>query len=347
MFKRIHRFLFIAAFLLFALSANAIENIQQASALAVSPPEYDYNLIPGQTITGEFTVINNDSLSGNFVLKPINVTFEGEDALPKFDIFEIPAEGTIASWITITPNVISLSSKTLEKVSFKITVPYNAEVGTHVALLSISDNPNTADDGSPAQVGVGKLLGMSFIVNIPGAVTIDPSVNSYELTNSFDFMGMHFLELFTPEFKVRMQNNGNTYYLPSGTIVLRDSNKGIVKDLRVNESMNRVLPNSLRAFKVAYAQNQDALNKYNADPKNFANYLWYYLTNMAIGQYNADLSIDPRIKNQEISFSKQITFIVFPVKLAAIILLLIVLVAIIKILQSIARSKKQVRGRIL
>jgi hypothetical protein len=327
--------------LLLVLSGDTV------NALVVSPPQYDVNLDPGQTISGSFEVYNNDDKPANLKIRAYNVEFVGETASPEIDFGDNPDQNTIASWISMTPETAYLDVDRKQTVNYTLSVPYDAPVGTHIALGGVREIERIDEDGQEdVNVGIGKFIGMLFVVNVQGDNTQEPEFVSFDLVNSFNFFGLRFLDVYPAEFETRLKNNGNTYYMPRGTVVLRDSERSsVMSDMRLNNSNHRVLPGKTRLYKNTYVQDPKSFDEYMKNP-NALTAISYYLANMNVGVFNAEMSVDTHIKEGgPVVYNRQFNYIVFPFRLVLVVIMLIALILIIrkirKNLQEDQKAKKK------
>ncbi len=303
----------------------------KVSALVVSPPQYDLNLDPGQTISGSFDVFNNDDSPANLKIRAYNIEFEGETANPKIDFYDNnPDPNTIASWISMTPGSGLLGVNGKQTVNYTISVPNDAPVGTHIAVGGVRGLDDIPEDAQQdVVVGIGKFIGMLFVVNVQGDNTQEPEFVSFDLVNSFNIFGLRFIDVYPAEFETRLKNNGNTYYMPRGTVVLRDSERTtVMSDMRLNNANNRVLPGKTRLYKNSYIQDPKSYDEYMKNPNVFT-VISYYLSNINIGVYNAEMSVDTHIKEGgPVVYNQQLNYVVFPFRLVLVIIMIIALILV-------------------
>lgn len=314
-------------------------------ALGISPPLLDYSLEKGQTVSGEVEVFNNDDTLSNYKFKVVNIDYEGDTATPVFDVNETPESGTLASWIKVAPQEASVSSLSKTIVEFTITVPKNAEEGTHTAILVVMDDSRRESGGN--EVGVGKQLGLTFVITVKGKNTQEPNLKDFKLVNGVEIFGVRLFNTLPAEFKTRLSNNGNTYFTPQGKVVIRNSGRTkLIKDLVLNPNENRVLPGKTRLYTNLFLMDEESYYNYinNKGAKPFTrlkNYLNYTVKNLTIGKYNAELSVDTRINQQEpVVYSQQTNFIVFPYKPILLLAALYFVLAIPRKLINIYKGKR-------
>lgn len=337
MYKKI----FLTTFSLLLLLSLSTES----KALGITPPLLDYSLEKGQTVTGEAEVFNNDDFMSNYLFKVVNIDYEGDTADPVFDINEDPSPDTLASWITVSPVTATVNSMSKVKVEFTITIPEDTEAGTYTAILVVMQQPSR--EAGSNEVGVGKQLGLTFVITVKGGNLQDPSLKDFRLVNGIDFFGIKILNTLPADFKTRLSNEGNTYFLPQGKIIIRNINRTkVIKNLELNPYENRVLPHKTRLYSNQFLYDSDSYQKYvNSKGESLIdrmiNYLKYITKNFAIRRYNAELSVDARVAAENpVVFSEQINFIVFPYKAVGFISISILLLFSLKMI----RGRKKLRG---
>ncbi len=295
-----------------------------ANAIAISPPLGDYTIAPGSIINEKFITYNNEERSDIYEFIPVNVDYIGETSKPVYNLLEAPEKDTLASWIRVEPIIHAMDAKSSVEASFSIEVPKDARPGTHTAIIFVLSSAELKDIRSGAQVGIGRQIGMTIILNVEGEVTQEPKLAEFKLNNGFNFFGYKIMNMLPADFETRLSNSGNTYYIPQGTIVIRDSKRENVKtNLNLNPNNHRVFPGNTRLYTNHYIIDENSLNKYqNTDStsikgklKKIINYIHYSAYNLTFGKYNAELSVDSRVNQEkQIVFGEQINFIVFPYK---------------------------------
>jgi len=321
----------------------AVLAVEKSFASAVSPTIYDYSLDPGQTIRSDFTVFNNDQNPADYYFRIVNIDYLDDTAEPVFDLDESPGEYTLASWIRRLSKDPSMQPMTKEQVYFEISVPEGTPAGTYTAVVFFVNDDTPAAEFNPANVGLGTNVGVLYIVTVQGDNTQIPEFVEFELNEGFNFLGYRIMNLPPATFETRLKNIGNTYFMPQGKVIVRDSGRNNIKsDMDLNPDSHRVLPGKIRLYTNPFLKDQSSYVSYKRD-STIINHLKYAFKNLSIGKYNAELSVDTRVTgDQQIVYSEQINFIIFPYKLiTAIILLLILLFVLRKVLKRDRKDKRK------
>jgi hypothetical protein len=272
----------LGAFVLLAgITASFVIHAQQANnGLSVHPSSFNLSAGAGQSTTNTVTLDNLTSETVTIQAELRNFTAKGEQggvALTQDD-----TTYSLAKWITVTPNNVTLAPHTSQKFTFTITTPYNAEPGGHFGSIVFATVP------PPASKGVGAVLSEQIasliLLEIPGNVKEQADVVSFDTDKPFYEFG-------PVNFTTRVRNDGDVHIQPSGAILV----KGMFgQEFNVPIQQLNVLPNAIRIIPAT-------LNKH-----------------FLIGKYDATLVSVYGTKNEQLSGTTE--FYAFPIRYGLILL---------------------------
>lgn len=192
---------------------------------------------------------------------------------------------SIASWTKIEPEEFSLKGSETKEVTATISVPKDAAGGRYGSFVfSVGGGPGTGSTTS-----VGQEIASLFLVKISGPVTENLSL--------VEFSAPSFVEFGPVPFTLKFTNSGNVHVKPFGLVNVRNMFGKTVQDVVVAGQAN-IFPSASRVVVVN-------LNK-----------KWL------IGPYTAEAVLNYGSKNE--SLHAQTTFFVFPVRVAAAVALLLI-----------------------
>ena len=300
----------------------------QAAGIVLTPPKFEFDADPGQTINSVVKITNQNSSSLVLTSEAKDFIASGETGTPTF---VDPGEGneaiSLASWININdqqPVVVRPGQKV--EIPFTITVPENAEPGGKYGTMFF------APPAGEGQLSVVQKIGSLILVRVSGEIVEEGQLDTFgaypanlpgeEIPNtSSDF----FFEKPPVDFAVRYENTGNVQVKPQGKIeifntfggqvtpagVLTIINEGgvelrkeIVDYVPVNDGRGNVLAKSFRTFNASW--NGIPYWYKEEDGTKVIKYKGY-----PIGLYTAELSLTGA-KGETITES--IKFFVFPAK---------------------------------
>lgn len=225
-------------------------------SLAISPFIIETTLAPGQTQNNSITIFN---LSDNEL--PIAISINdfvpsgehgsvrfletGEASHPSF---------SLASWIIITTQPdFTIPPKGQTNVEFSITVPSDAEPGTHYGGLLFS--AREAKEAA-ANITVVKKVGAIILVGA-GNTNASGSIKQFRTSKK--------IYTVTPiQFGSTFKNTGNVHVQPKGQIAIRNLFGKTIGEAHINESAQFVLPGSTRTFESLF-NNPWLIGRYTAE----------------------------------------------------------------------------------
>lgn len=191
---------------------------------------------------------------------------------------------SLTSWAIVEPATFPLKPGETKEVISKISVPKEA-AGGHYGSFVFSVGGGQAAPGTAA---VSQELASLFLIRISGPV-------SEKLLIS-EFKAPTFLEFGPVPFTIKFTNSGNVHVKPFGLINITDIFGRVVKDVVVRGETN-IFPGASRIVTVNY------------DEK------------LLLGPYKAQAVLNFGSKNE--SLTATTTFFVFPVRIAAALLLVL------------------------
>lgn len=213
-----------------------------ASALTVSPVKIDVTADPGQTVTGELTLLNEEQASTTFYSSFENFEAQGESGNPSF----VPGHEGLASWVT-APEKVTLGIGEKKVIPFNIKVPADAEAGGHFAAVFWSTVPPEEGAG---KVSVGAKVGTLLLLKVSGDIKEGGGILEFSSTDKKSVFQTLPISLF-----YRFQNSGSDRVKPIGNVVVKNMFGGTVATIDANPSEGNVLPSSVRKFTVEWVGN--------------------------------------------------------------------------------------------
>jgi len=266
----------------FFITTNAQKVTQ---GLQVHPDNFDLTIQPGVPTTQTVYLVNRTSQNVSIKVNLRNFTALGEEGAPN-----ITSEDTtysLAKWITVSPQTVTIAPQDEQKFTFTINAPFNAEPGGHYGALVFATVPasNLNKTGAVLSQQVVSLV----LARVPGNVTQNAMTESFTTNKNFYEFG-------PVTFEARVKNEGQVHIQPLGQVLV----KGTFGDVyTVNLQPYNVLPGSVRKIPIV-------------------------LTNkLLIGKYTAQLIAAYGDKNQQLTGSTE--FYAFPVRYGLIVLVVLIL----------------------
>jgi len=215
-----------------------------SQTISVSPTLFEMKAAPGQTWTSEIRVVNVNNY--DMVVYPQVVNFEPLDESGRVDlIFDMDAslpDATLAEWITISMQPVTILEQQTITIPFSITAPMGAPPGGHYAAILIGTRP-PASDGGTSKVQTAQFVTSLLFVRIDGDIIEKGNIREFRSSKNI-------VPNSEATFELRFENTGNVYLQPQGDIVIYNmwgTKRGIIP---INHQTNygRVVQSSIREF---------------------------------------------------------------------------------------------------
>lgn len=285
----------------------ATESTTGKTGIQVSAPLYNFGIDPGGVAQEIIKIRNVSTSTKTFYPEVLDFRPAGESGAPSFLKSEESETYTysLASWITISKEPITLKADESAALNFTISVPKDAEPGGRYAGILFG---TTAPAATGTGVAISNKVGSLVLVRIAGDAKEAASLKAFSTPRNF-------YEYPPVDFVVRVENAGNVHVIPKGNVEIKDTFGRKVATLNVNGKNGNVLPESIRRF-----------------DKESDNLTWNP-GGFTVGRYTANLLLTYGDSGKQITGS--LTFWVIPWKILlvvalAIIILILLLILIIK-----------------
>lgn len=276
-------------------------------ALTISPAKFEITGDPGQTVTGEIDLYNEQPDSKTFFSSFENFEPKGDTGAPFFT----GAKDGLATWMHANEQVVVPSGARL-KVPFYFTIPKDAEPGGYFAAVFFGSQPPGTQGG---EVSIGGKVGMLVLLRVSGYVP--------EGGGLVEFISKGKQRFFTTlpvVFDYRLNNTGGDRVVPLGEIKIKNTFRITSETLPANKNQGSVLPNSTRKFEVAWGgrgEGREQAGFFSEFFEGVANE-W---TDFHFGWYTAEVNLSWGLTNQKASDTYN--FFIIPWQLCIIFLIIL------------------------
>lgn len=250
MFSRFGIFIFLVLSLLWGLAPSVYA---QESGIGIRPASIDDRLEPGQTKTFEMVVSNLSESEQLYYLFTRDIASASDSGAPIFS--QSPSDRTgyeLSDWITFENEQVLVPAGGERSIRFNISAPDDASPGSHFAGIFVSNDPPSIEQSGAA---VGYQVAGIVSIRIPGEVFESASIRQFS-TNNYIYG--------TPEveFKVSVENSGNTLIRPVGPLVIKNMFGQEVANILFNEAQGGVFPMRSRDFIQVWSGTSPAFGRY-------------------------------------------------------------------------------------
>jgi hypothetical protein len=245
--KTVHLFTVLTCVCIFVVQAQVAHAQNAGLSLSVTPTLFQMSAVPEQTWQSGVKVINSNPFPLTIYAQVVNFAPQGESGEGKFiPVFETATEGTtLAEWITIAREPITIAPEETQTIPFSVSVPKNAAPGGHFSAILIGTKP--PESKGKIRVSTSQVVTSLFFVRIAGDVLEEGSIREFRTTERF---------VQTPhaDFEVRFENKGNVHLQPQGDIVITNmwgKERGVVP-INSQTHFGNVLPKSIRKFEFSW-----------------------------------------------------------------------------------------------
>ncbi len=237
-------------------------------AATVSPATIDLIGNRNDVVLSTFSITNTQDTEAIYYLDTLAFQAKDETGEPKFTE---QAENTLAEWIVLTSESVRVPARSKGDVPFTIQVPADIASGSYQSAITVSSAPSdiVATNGAIVEAKTAILV----FLTVQGETQAQAALMDFEVGG--------WIRTDVPSsYKVRIQNQGNVYATPSGSITLKDVFGRVLQTIPVNEAHQRVLPKTTRTFTTE-----------PEPPQSFLTKLSWQARHLSIGPIRAELEL--------------------------------------------------------
>lgn len=259
------------------LLAGAIFGIPRAHAVTLIPPSFEFSVQPGETIETKVKLFNETAEAITQYPSTANFSAKDETGTPSFASEADRID--LASWIQVDAGPYTLQPGERIEIPTKINVPLDAEPGGHYAGIFFSSASPEATAGG--QIAISAKLGSLVLVRVAGVIREAGSIEEFSLSSEEGLLTSLPVDL-----TIRVQNDGNVHFRPTGNVTIRNILGGTSAVLPINQAQGAVLPSSIRKFDASW-ERQPVESEKLSFFQGFANE-W---KNFGLGAYTANVDL--------------------------------------------------------
>ncbi len=231
--------LIIGAVMFFMIRTRA-QSSKPLQGLAISPSLVERDANPGEVVNLNAKISNFDTKGVTLYISTADFEADpNEGGQPRFISSQNESDNprSVSRWIKLSTSKLFIGTGERQEISYTVTVPANAEPGSHYGALIFSREDPTTVKGSG--VGATSEVGTLVFVKVAGETVERGGVVSFGTTRFWYENPPAF-------FQIRFRNNGNVQVKPTGLLQIYNS-AGIKEEvIQINKRFNSVLPDSTR-----------------------------------------------------------------------------------------------------
>jgi len=244
----------VVGLFLFSGLFSSLVHAQESVGIKVQPAVIEDMAEPGETYSFTIRVTNVDNIEKTFFLVKQNIKSVNEDGLPVFADEQEETDYELSSWIDLPYESVDVPGGESREVPFSIKVPDNASPGSHFGGIFFDLKPPKL---RTTGAGIGFRVGSIISLRISGEVVEDVRLREFTA-------GKLIFDSPNVDFKIRVENLGNSLIRPHGLLEITDMRGKQVSSLVVNEKGSSVFPKLERELNTKWEYDDFAFGRYQA-----------------------------------------------------------------------------------
>lgn len=287
--------------------------------LQVSPSPLVLTLKPGETTTQEVKIRNVGAKPEGLKIDARSFSIDNNTGQVKFDDDKKPAE--IGDWVRFASPTFTVQPGEWYTEKLTFAIPKDAGFSYSFALVVTRQN-------ATPMAGAGQTLEGKVAVFVLLNIDRPDATRKLEIQEFSTDQSVY--EYLPAKLNVRFKNVGNTIVRPAGNIFIqRDgSDTTPINTLAVNPSEGYILPGSIRTLTAEWNDGFQVVHEgtdTSGKPTSNVEWNWSNLSHIRIGKYTAKVVAIYNDGQRDIPLEGEVSFWVFPWKLLAGLLVVIVL----------------------
>lgn len=210
-------------------------------SITLYPVSFRIQVDPGESYNETVTIVNPNDVPLGVQPEKENLGGGAEGSVQLLG--EDQNAYGLASWISLNENPVVLQPQEKHDFPFIINVPKNAQPGGHYAsVLFRAISAEEASGAGKSGVGISGRVGTVILIEVSGEIQKSAQLASVT--------GPTFVSHGPIEVSVRIQNTGNSYFTPEGTVTFQ--NLFSKQEIPISPTSKVVFPGFDRTYKVSW-----------------------------------------------------------------------------------------------
>lgn len=223
-------------------------------ALVVSPPSFDIEVKPGETIQKTIKITNSNKQSPiDLKVGVSDFIVEDDQGTPIIVNPEASGKYLASPWFSLESERLTLEKEETKTLSVVISVPEDALPGGHYSLIYFS--PLESDKPVSTGPSIESNIGSLFSLTIAGDIKYDALIKEFDASQRLYEYG-------PIDFTATLENQSDTHITPIGKIVIKNMLGREVGELTLDKT--NIFPFMARSFTAKWDQIW-GLGRYSAE----------------------------------------------------------------------------------
>lgn len=213
----------------------------QVWSFGLAPAIIELSGEQSKILESRFTLVNDKDQEKTFYFETIKFEAKDESGSPRFIPYE-EDRSDLPEWITFAEKSLIVPARSFVEVPFTVAVPSGIQSGGYYAAITVSDSRPPTEATTPTIQNKTAIL---IFLNVKG--------ENIEKATLSDFQTSKILDKTSGTFSYKIENQGNVYLKPTGTIILKDIFGRILAEVDANPEGSRVLNNTIRKIEADFS----------------------------------------------------------------------------------------------
>ncbi len=235
----------------FGINLIHAQETENQITLAVSPQSLDLTANPGEKLTNTFRLTNASNEAVEIAVATKNFVPRGEEGA--VDLTTDTTGFSLAEWMEVQPQTVNLGAGKTEDFKVDISVPDEAEPGSHFGSVVFSTVPQEREGTAAA---VSQEIAPVILVRVAGEVEESARIVDFKADKSF-YSNEDSVTLTS-----RIENTGSVHFKPAGKIEIKNMFGKKVTEIELDK--RNVLPGSVRQIPTTWDSSGFKIGRYKA-----------------------------------------------------------------------------------
>ena len=208
---------------------------RQVWAFTVAPAVIEISGNRGEQIENKFTLVNVSKLEETYYIDTLKFKADDESGVPKFIPYAEDHSG-LQEWLAFPTKTIKVPAESYIEFPFPIAIPNDIKSGGYYAAITVSNNQPPSDVSSQSIQNKTAIL---LLLNVKGENIEQAALLDF-------FVSPKLNEKLAGTFTYRIQNQGNVYLTPKGTITFKNLLGQTIASIDANPESSKVLSETTR-----------------------------------------------------------------------------------------------------
>ena len=183
----------------------------QEVTTTASPPRLELETLPGNTLQETLKITNSSDKTQTYKITTTDFIVNDQEGTPIPVLKEVSGRWSLSSWLTTTPNTVSVEPRQSVLITLQVNVPKDALAGGHYAMVTYE--PTIPEELNLTGSAISQKVGTLVYLKVQGDITEAVYLKDFSVAKKW-------FEYGPIDINISIENLGDIHLKPQGSLTV-------------------------------------------------------------------------------------------------------------------------------